>query len=379
MHAARARHLPTALLALTVLASASAPAAARAADLVGVTDDGLQWTAASTMVATGSTATVAGGGNPIYLPDPTRHNGTVALLTTLSGNRGSFCSGSLLGDGRSILTAAHCVSGALSTQAVFYDQALGDIVTPFSPTATHIAITDFFLHPEYTGQVVDENDIAILRLADLAPTYANRYELYGGSDLTGLDFNIAGYGNRSTVGGALGQDIGAGMLRQGDNRYEFSLGDADFAGALLSSFAGTAAKDSIYLSDFDSGVAANDASCLLGATYGLGGTKYCNLGLGIFEATPAPGDSGGPGFVNGQIASVTSFGLRPLSGDNNTTLNYSFGEFAGHVPVYIHADFIRSAMVPEPSTWTVLILGFGAAGALLRRQRRRSSTSLRAA
>jgi len=40
------------------------------------------------------------------------------------------------------------------------------------------------------------------------------------------------------------------------------------------------------------------------------------------------------------------------------------------VPVYIHADFITSAAtIPEPSSWAMLIAGFGLIGAARRRRR----------
>ena len=87
------------------------------------------------------------------------------------------------------------------------------------------------------------------------------------------------------------------------------------------------------------------------------------------------GDSGGPQFVNGQIASVTSYGLSfgPQYGDFDGDLNSSWGEFNGWVPTYIHAGFIRGAMlsgVPEAATWMQMILGFGLLGGALRASRR---------
>src|SRR5262249_25131594 len=54
--------------------------------------------------------------------------------------------------------------------------------------------------------------------------------------------------------------------------------------------------------DFDNGLAANDA---LGFFSGIN-----HLGLGDAEGFAAPGDSGGPGFLNdGAIASVVSYGF----------------------------------------------------------------------
>jgi len=56
-----------ALLAATQLVT---PSAADAARTISGTSRGLSWTAASTIVGQTSTATLAGGGNPIYFANP---------------------------------------------------------------------------------------------------------------------------------------------------------------------------------------------------------------------------------------------------------------------------------------------------------------------
>ena len=74
-----------------------------------------------------------------------------------------------------------------------------------------------------------------------------------------------------------------------------------------------------------------------------------------------------PWCINGQISSVTSYGLSFGAGfgDIDNALNSSFGEFNGFVPVSIHRDFIHNSMVPEPSTWAVMITGMFGMGAML--------------
>lgn len=85
----------------------------------------------------------------------------------------------------------------------------------------------------------------------------------------------------------------------------------------------------------------------------------------------AGGDSGGPQFVNGQLASVASFGLtfgnQFQPGDLDNKLNDTFGEFNGFVPIYNNLDFLNS--VPEPASWMMMIAGFGLVGAAVRRRR----------
>ena len=229
------------------------------------------------------------------------------------------------------------------------------------------------MNQNYTGEVIDQNDVAVLRLAAPAPAFASSYDLYLGGDLAGDNFNVAGYGQRSSIGGSFGANLGTGRLRQGDNRYDFRFGDSDWGGFWdggVDGFFGTAANQYTYLSDFDNGLAANDASCRLAAFFGLGGPKYCNLGRGPGEGAVAGGDSGGPGFIDGKVASINSFGLSFGTGfgDIRAGLNSSFGEFSGYVPVFLHDAFIRSAMAPEPGT--LALLAFGLVGLGWSRRRR---------
>lgn len=354
------------------------------------TVNGMSFLAESRIVGFGSTATAAAGGNPLYFPNRPAQNGVVALIID-QGAAGRFiCSGSLLPDRRSILTAAHCVSNGAGTPnpvgatAFFYGGPDADLIVPNNPASTGIAVSNFFVNPNYTGEVIDENDVAVLRLSSLAPSFARAYNIATTADLEGQVYNIAGFGGRSTVGGNLGVNAGTGRLRQGFNRYDFRLGDPGFGGFFTDidpdtgqNFFGTASIANSILADFDNGLPANDASCLLGGAFGLTSDQFCNLGLGIREVSSAGGDSGGPQFVNGRIASLTSYGLSfgPNFGDILGGLQSSFGEFNGFVPTFIHADFIRASLVPEPESWAMMILGFGFVGGAIRRRRTRVNVS----
>jgi hypothetical protein len=392
--------LTTATAMVAIAAPANANASLNTPSVIGArvqtgTANGLSFTAASRIVGVGSTATGAAGGNPLYFPNRPTQNGVVALIID-RGAAGSFiCSGALLPDRRSIVTAAHCVSDGAGTPnpagttAFFYGGSNPDhILTNTAPGgSTAIAVSNFFVNPNYTGEVIDQNDIAVLRLADFAPTFATSYGIGTTADLEGQVYNIAGVGGRSTVGGDLGVNAGTGRLRQGFNRYDFRLGDAGFGGfftdidpATGQNFFGTASIGQSILADFDNGLAANDASCLLGGAFGLTSSQFCNLGLGIREVSSAGGDSGGPQFINGKIFSVTSYGLSFGAdfGDLVPGLQSSFGEFNGFVPTSIHSAFIgRSAFgaIPEPTTWAMLIMGFGLVGSAARRRRTRVNVS----
>lgn len=397
------------MVAATVTAaglSTSATAAVTLAEKAGAisgTAHGMSWKAASTIVGGTSTGTVASGGNPRYLAQTPFYRGVVGLVMEYANGDAFVCSGSLLNDRRSVLTAGHCVSGGAGTAgpdkvtAFFYDGNASDPVYynnylfgGASPGVTQVDVTNVFVNPGYTGEVIDQNDIAVVRLGELAPSFANSYGIYTGTDLTGVEYNVAGYGARSDVGGAVGDNLGPGRLRQGDNRYDYRLGDPSLNNFFTTYdpndpscspgqniFCGTADITYSYVSDFDNGLIRNDTACLV-AVFGAGaapGSKYCNTGLGADEVSIAGGDSGGPGFVDGLIASVNSYGLSfgANFGDYDDDLNSSWGEFNGFVPTFIHTDFIFGSMlpaVPEPVTWAQMMLGFGLLGAAMRRRGR---------
>jgi Trypsin/PEP-CTERM motif len=358
--------------------------------------NGLSWAATSRII--GQTATSAvlppsntiGGGDPIYKPSANK-NGTVALIMEYQNGDRFICSGSVLADGISIATAAHCVSsgggikdgGLVKTTAYFY-KGDPDARTPFQSGGVAIEVANYAVHPDYTGEVIDQNDIAVLRLNKGAPKSAMTYDLFTQGDLTGLEFNVAGYGTRSTTGGDNGNTapFGArtGFLREGDNIYDYAWGDARFQGFFTDviageNFFGTADIEFSFISDFDNGLRAQDASRRIANALGLGplgNSFFDNTGVGAREVGIAGGDSGGPGFINGKLASINSYGLTfgPNFGDFDTAFNAGWGEFSGYVPVYIHEDFITSAMaVPEPASWAMLIIGFGLTGATMRRRR----------
>ena len=375
--------------------SFSAPQTPQLVRTASGSKNGLTWTAASRIIGQTPTSDVLppsntiGGGDPIYKPSANK-SGVVALI--METNAGFFiCSGSLLGTGRHIATAAHCFTNSsgqfqtINTTAYFFN---GDPdQRTVSATAYRLQVEEYFIHPDYTGEVIDQNDIAIVRLNNFAPAEFERYELHTPNSLRGAVFNVAGYGTRSTVGGASGNTPPAGartgFLREGDNRYDYRLGDPVFQG-FWDGFFGVADTTHSYISDFDNGLQAQDQSRRVANALGLGAignANFVDFGLGAREVGIAGGDSGGPGFIDGKLASINSFGLTfgfnfgdfdpndPNTG--RAVFNAGWGELSGYVPVYIHQDFIAAATtaVPEPSSWAMLIAGFGLVGGTLRRRR----------
>jgi V8-like Glu-specific endopeptidase len=362
----------------------------RAPTSISVTANGITATATKLIVGTGSTGTAVAvpPGDPIYNGRQPAHSGVAQLTMNFAGVGSFVCSGALMQDRIHVLTAAHCVSDGAgtpnptTTTVRFNRSSDPDTVVQGAAASSNIAVmsaAQYFVHPDYTGEVIDQNDIAIIRLTQAAPNWVQSYRISPVFNLRGNQFEVAGYGRRGT-GGATGATLGTGRLRSGENEWDFRFGAGVFQNFFTArringeNFFGTADIDYSYVSDFDGPNGANNASCLVASVFTTNLGRYCDGAIGPREATTAGGDSGGPNFINGRLAGITSYGLSfgPAFGDIGGGLNSSFGEFAGVVPVNIHRNFIQASTgiaVPEPSSWAMLIAGFGLIGATLRRRR----------
>lgn len=302
-----------------------------------------------TYIAHPTLVTAADPSLPIYAAPPgVGYDGVAGLLVTKT--TGTFlCTGSLFGGTHShVVTAAHCLTDATSVDAVFFPPAGGTVV---------VTTSSYSIKPGYTGAVLDENDIGLIDLGT-SVSAVESYSLFTG-DAVGRTYDEVGFGASGT--GATGVTVGAGLRRHGFNRFDFTAADPTFG----SFFGGL----DILFADFDNGLAAQDASCGLASLFTLSTAPYCDLGLGAAEVMAASGDSGGPLFVDGQLAAVSSFGLTFVGDywDVDDVLNSSFGEFGGFVPVAPHRAWLVGQVVPEPATLLLLLTGLLALGIVRRR------------
>jgi hypothetical protein len=272
------------------------------------------------------------------------------------------CTASLLSSGRQVLTAAHCVTD----NSGLVNALLGEVTFVTGAGEESIVVSNYTVHPDWTGNVRAGADLAVLTLSRIASSRANRYELYDGVNEVGASFELAGFGLTGT--GASGADRDDGIRRRGRNRI-----DATATGT-LDRLPGWAAGSRVLLSDFDDGSARHDA---LGLFFNL-----ADRGLGVSEAIPAPGDSGGPGLIGGRISTIASFGTRLARSDGITSdvdafLNWSTGELTGFTRVSSYGSWIKdqTILVPEPRT-TLLVFACAVA-MILRRPRRDSSCASR--
>lgn len=139
--------------------------------------------------------------------------------------------------GTAILTAAHCVTDssgkiiATGGSACFYGgpaDPLYSLDFGTVPGIERVALGAIHVAPGYTGDVIDQNDLAIIFLDGAAPTFATPYRLTDLSDPAGRKFTVAGFGNRGR-GGATGAIEGSfSRLREGLNRFDFAFGNPLF-------------------------------------------------------------------------------------------------------------------------------------------------------
>lgn len=254
-----------------------------------------------------------------------QYTGVVSLNALSIPSLNPGCSGALLSSGLHILTAAHCVDSTLIN---------------FNPVATFnlpsgrvdVPLVDAFVHPKWNGD--NDRDIAVLKLGNLAPIEAGRYDIYRDKDEVGQIFTTVGYGNRGVgVKGEIEGSAKSTIAYFGQNRYER-------AGVkFIDPFTGEQVKYSRneLLYDFDNGKAQND---LFGQYLGLH-----DLGLGNLESNTASGDSGAPSFIGNLIAGIVAFGDAFGSPpDVDGTINSSFGEFSGDTRVSSYQKFVDKAV-----------------------------------
>jgi Ca2+-binding RTX toxin-like protein len=270
----------------------------------------------------------------------------VALIAT-PGN--SSCTGTLLaGDGQHILTAAHCLlsdnNSRVETNPGVYQVSF---VGP-NGTFTTVPVAQVIAHPNYQGTSSrDDNDfdLAILKLSQNAPDFADRYGIYRGSDEVGKIAVRVGFGNPGT--GASGQiESDEAIKRFGNNRYD-AIGDIFRQPPVSDNSVDPAGLQIAF--DFDNGNPANDA---FGRTYNL-------IDLGVpGEVNTAQGDSGGPAFIDNQIAGVVSYGFSPLEPGVDVDLaadpegnngNSSFGEYSVDTRVSAFANYIDETLAQSRS------------------------------
>jgi len=309
---------------------------------------------------------------PLYtsLDDPSNHvvpttdlNDGVARLILDRTDFKAGCSGTLASDGLHIITAAHCVTDDNG----FYNLKLGSGSSAtfegnFEPIVITIDPTKSKAHPDYDGDFIFGNDIAVLELTRTADSQIPRIPHANTASVSAVDDTVDknGYGWYGYFSsGAI--PFTFGIEREGQNKYDA------FADTMYKKLGLTSGDDfipeAIYQYDSDDGNPSHDAFDFF--------FEISDLGLTIGdkqEVISAPGDSGGPSLVDTtdgiELVGIVSYGITleytrgpfPRTSDctldgigpggGSVILDSSCGEFAGDTRVSAYSswiDFVISA------------------------------------
>lgn len=355
--------------AIAIAGLAIAPAVQSQASFVPYTGE------AEKLVVTQDAGSGGGINNPLYLPPASDNNysGIVNLwFRNAAGAVQGACTGTLLEGGgrRKILTAGHCIADNSST--IVWSSFTARFRNA-DGTFTEVNGTGFAVQDNYSGSVLEEQDVAVLTLSADAPAGARGYSLFAGNPL--VDYTIAGYGRTGDGvtgdGNVANNQFGAvNVLRAGMNRFE-STGDDD--GLFVpDGFGVESTYGGILLSDFDPiGGSAASFTCA--------GLAFCTPGFGVNEVAIGRGDSGSAAFTNTwQVIAVASWGSA-IDAEATTLSQYDtdFGytcvaNYADNAACLANYNFVQKQLanvVPEPSTYALMATGLIGIVGIARRRR----------
>ncbi len=257
--------------------------------------------------------------NPIYSTSYNdQYNGVVYL-----GDGEVRGTGTLLYDGRTILTAAHVFDDGNPNITVYFDAEDDRIAYE----ASLISFDDY--------DFVDSNgDIALLVLNEQALSQYNRYDLYRDDDELYQDFTMVGYG--AFGNGNTGENLDSQEVLKLKTKNIFEADMYDIVQSDLSYMNWSPLEDSILAADFDNGLTANDA------IDGLLDIEHSYRTM--YEGMIASGDSGGPAFIDNQIAGVASYSVRVDTYDINDKVDSSFGEIGAWQRVSYYQEWIDKTL-----------------------------------
>lgn len=228
--------------------------------------------------------------------------------------------GTLLYDGRSILTAAH----------LFEEDENSRIQVYFETTNGRIAYDATLTSYEYYDANNSNGDLAILTINENVSAEYNRYELYRDLNELNQDFVMLGYG---TLGNGLyGEDLFSDevLKLKTQNTYEADMYGFNTSNSVNLNW--SPLEDSILVADFDNGLLLNDT---IGNLLGIRDT-----GVGIMEGMISSGDSGGPGFIDEKVAGIASYSTSFGTYDIDNEVNSSFGELGAWQRVSYYQEWI---------------------------------------
>lgn len=234
---------------------------------------------------------------------------TVGELLVRDTDNNLFSASATLIGKRFLLTAAHNLDGISNVN--------------FSHNGSFLQASRWWIHQDFQSDWIQGNtggDIAVI-LLDEKVQGVTPSRIYNNRRVDNKEFEVAGYGRYGTgTSGAVNQ--GNGQLRAGRNEVDgFFSFERD-----LATFVGVPRSRSFFYSDFDGGNADPSATPDSADDYPL------NL-----EWAGAPGDSGGPSFIDGRIAGLSSF----IVGEIDSTQPGQFGSKTFSTNVGFYAKWVN--------------------------------------
>lgn len=290
------------------------------------------------------------------------------------GNGGFVCSGTLLGGGQYVLTAAHCADD--NTSAGFIMQIRHGIYGGVASGTQSIQASNVYVHPGWNGSLGTGADIAVIRLTTPIVGVTG-FNLSTTNEL-GKTMLIMGHGTTQLGNVASATNWNDyGWAHYGYNQADVT--DKAFNDAWDNSGDNTYGEG--YVFDFDALTNPATHNTIQRLADVSGNPFSSSQGLGIPEGITAGGDSGGGDFVwtgtEWRLAGVHSWGWQFCGGridptcDLTTRNSSSWGDISGSTAVFSHTQWITgiTGPIPEPGTYALMALGLAAvAGAARRRQ-----------